>query len=206
MPWTTRYRERDTPWDVGGPHPELAWRIGAGLIPAQGRALVPGCGFGHDALALARHGLEVVALDMVEALREEVGPALAELGGRFVCGDALAFDENGFDLVFDHTFFCAIEPELRPAYGAMVRRALRHGGQVQSLVFPADKPADQGGPPFRMSAQDLGDVLGPDFRMLSEGLAEHRVERRDWQERWAIWVRKERSGGDSPRKGVAASG
>ena len=49
--WHKRYEERDTPWDLGSAHPDLAARIARGeLRPARGRerALVPvsnlGCG------------------------------------------------------------------------------------------------------------------------------------------------------------------
>ncbi len=42
------------------------WRFIAGEIGPGARVLVPGCGFGHDALRLAKHGCEVHAVDMSE--------------------------------------------------------------------------------------------------------------------------------------------
>ncbi|MEL6712741.1 MAG: hypothetical protein AAFP86_03160, partial [Planctomycetota bacterium] len=61
--WADRYRAGDTPWDIGGPHPELSIRLQDGRLappePGESRALVPGAGRGHDAIALARRGWQV---------------------------------------------------------------------------------------------------------------------------------------------------
>ena len=58
--WAELYRSGDTGWDQGGPSPGLVDflknDVGPGrAIPFQsGHVLVPGCGHGHDARALAQ--------------------------------------------------------------------------------------------------------------------------------------------------------
>lgn len=204
--WASRYDVEDTPWDLGGPHPELSVRLqdgrlapdrvsgggagsGAGSGPG-GRVLVPGAGRAHDALALARRGWTVTALDLVGAVADRVGPELERHGGRYVTADAFTWEpEEGaapFDLVWDHTFFCAIDPSMRAAWGARARSLVAPGGRYAALVFPVGKPAAEGGPPFGMDAKAVLDALGASFRAVEDEPVQRSVPRRTWRERWLM--------------------
>lgn len=191
--WAARYRSGDTPWDLGGPHPELSVRLQDGRLapPRPGaKAFVPGAGAGHDALALARRGWAVTAVDLVVDLAPRVGPELERKGGRFVVGDAIAFDGAGeFDLVWDHTFFCAIPPARRADWGRQVESLLVPGGVYSALVFPVGKPAAEGGPPFGMEEAHVLEVLGPLFRLDASGPVSRAVPRRTWRENWLTAIR-----------------
>lgn len=193
--WAQRYATRDTPWDLGDAHPEIVARIAAGLVPASAssaRAWVPGCGRGHDALALARAGWRVSAMDFADATQGDLNLRLAEFGGRFLLGDVLesALEER-FDLVLDHTFFCALDPRLRARWGAAIGRSLAPAGRVCALVFPVGKPASEGGPPYGCSTQDLQAALGPEFRAQLDEPCLHRAQKRSWAERWAVFARED---------------
>lgn len=198
--WAEHYADENTPWDLGGPHPELSHRLRDGRLapPYDGAtALVPGAGRAHDAIALARRGWTVTAFDVVDELEPIVAPALSKLGGRFLVGDALDVAARGpFDLVWDHTFFCAIDPLARPAWGARAGELVTPGGRYVALVFPVGKPAEDGGPPHGMSADAVRDALGPRFRTVEEGPVERAVARRTWRERW---LALERTPLDGPR-------
>lgn len=194
--WAQRYAEGDTPWDRGVPHPELAARLARGeLTPPVGtaRALIPGCGPGHDALALARVGWDVIAVDQVPALAGSVGKALEPLGGRFHLGDALEWSpeegEGALQLLFDHTFLCAIDPRDRPRFGSLASRALEVGGSLVCLLFPVGKPIKEGGPPFALDLNTLAGLLGTNFVLKQHEPVAHPVADRDYEE---FWVRFER--------------
>ena len=64
MSWEDAWREGRTGWDAGAPAPPLLdylqERDGQGR-----RALVPGCGSGYDAFALAEAGWTVQGLDEI---------------------------------------------------------------------------------------------------------------------------------------------
>jgi thiopurine S-methyltransferase len=192
--WAQRYVALDTPWDLGAEHPEIAARIAGGLRPASpsvARALVPGCGRGHDAVALARAGWRVSAVDFTDATQGALQDRLAELGGEFVLQDALEPVAGvRFDLVLDHTFFCALNPALRARWGAAMALSLAPQGRVCALVYPVGKPIEDGGPPFGTSVDDLLAALGADFRVLSDEAATQRVPQRSFEERWAVFARK----------------
>lgn len=191
--WAARYEARNTPWDLGDAHPELRARLADGRCApprAGARALVPGCGRGHDAIALARAGWRVTAVDVVEA----VGASLAEtLGGhdsRFELRDALTFDDDEpYDLLLEHTFFCAIDRDRRADWGALVRRNLRVEGLVVVLLFPVGKAPELGGPPHGVDLQDYVDALGSEFTCLESGPNPHPVATRRWAEEIAVFRR-----------------
>lgn len=207
MDWGERYRIEHTPWDLGRAHPTLEARIASGVLAPRyaetgskpagergdaspPRALVPGCGRAHDALALARAGWRVTAADLVEHLRPIVEPQLAPLGGAFVSGDVLAmeFDEP-YDLVWEHTFFCAIDPGQRADYGALMARAIAPGGRLAALLFPLDRPDERGGPPWRIDEALFEAALGDAFEREVLEPAVGRTGGREWLERLAIYRR-----------------
>lgn len=185
MSWADAYAQGITPWDLGCPHPELQRRLQAGLLRAADgtrRVLVPGCGRGHDALALADAGYTVTGVDIVAELSAVVGPALEDRGGRLVLADALALDEP-YDLLFEHTFFCALDPALRPQYGQMAARCIVPGGMLHAVVFPLDKtPADQG-PPFQMAEEHLVGALGKAFEVVESAPIDP-LPNRPWAASW----------------------
>lgn len=132
-------------------------------------ALVPGCGRAYDALALAEHGFEsVVALDLsptackaAETEIETSGSASLAVRERVHvrCGDFFDTDGDTFDLIWDNTFLCALEPEARERWAAQMKAKLAPGGTLITCVFPIGER--EGGPPFAMSVPLVRDLLEP---------------------------------------------
>ena len=76
--WRQRYAEATQGWEIGRAAPPLERWLGQ-HSPKGKRALVVGCGRGHEARLLARLGADVVAIDFApEALDEARALALAE--------------------------------------------------------------------------------------------------------------------------------
>jgi len=191
MDWESRYRAGDTPWDLGRPHPELVRRLEVSLIPSgERRALVPGCGRGHDAVALANAGWKVIAVDLVASLEESVSRDLSGLGGEFRSGDVFALDIEPVDFLWDHTFFCSLDPLRRVEFGELAQRVLREGGRLASVVYPLGKVIAEGGPPWGMTVEQLEDVLRTDFDLVEDDPIFDRGHQ-SWDERWALFERRE---------------
>ena len=136
------------------------------MLPT-GRALVPGCGAGYDVFTLASDEREVVGLDIAptaaerfEALRRERG--IAAERATIVSADFFAFDAEPFDLIFDYTFLCALDPSVRPTWAKRVDALLADGGELVTLIFPAvaEPPLGQG-PPFPLHPADVRGLLEP---------------------------------------------
>ncbi len=188
--WSIRYAMSQTPWDLGEPHAELVTRLGAdpGLGSGEpGRVLVPGCGSGHDAEALADAGWTVTALDFAGSARKLVETKLGDRG-EFLLGDLFEYQAaDPFDLVFDHTCFCAIDPVRRADYGRAVAGWLKPGGRFVSIVFPKGKPVEHGGPPHAMTTGDLDSALGAAFVLITDDEAD--CSGRRWETQWAVFDR-----------------
>lgn len=168
--WENRYRTGDMPWEKGAPHPALVAFLK--INPVRGCVLVPGCGSGHDVRALAATADEVVGLDIAPSAiaRAKAQPAVG--GERFVLGDLFALPKSlrgAFDVVFEHTCFCAIDPAQRADYVAAVASALKPGGHLLA-VFYLDPGLDPGetGPPFGVTRAELDGLFSPRFTLLRE--------------------------------------
>ncbi|GFS38681.1 S-adenosyl-L-methionine-dependent methyltransferases superfamily protein [Actinidia rufa] len=61
--WDKCWEQGLTPWDLGQPTPVMVHLHQTGALP-KGRALVPGCGSGHDVAAIACPERYVVGVDI----------------------------------------------------------------------------------------------------------------------------------------------
>ena len=157
-----------------------------------GRALVAGCGRGHDAYFLASIGFSVLAIDCVPEAAAFARERLQGLKAEVRCMDAFELDEGpSFDLVLEHTFLCALPLERRPDWADLMRRHLRPGGRLVALVFPVGKPASDGGPPFGLTTDQIADLLAGDFELVHEEVAHSESPARGSGERFAVFQRRD---------------
>jgi len=187
--WSIQYATNEVPWDLGQAHNELVTRLEddptLGLT-GVGTVLVPGCGSGYDAATLADYGWDVTALDFAASAQLLVEQKL-DGRGRFVLADLFEYRaEEPFDLVLDHTCFCAIPPQRRADFGKVMHGVIRPGGLFISIVFPDGKPMEHGGPPHGMTVHDLTRSLGDTFQLLRDEEAD--CNGRRWNNRWSVFV------------------
>lgn len=138
------YRAGRPPWDTGISPPELVALVeGPGALP-PGRALELGCGTGTNAVYLARHGWDVVAVDLIDRAVEQARAKVAAAGVpvRVLHGDATRLDEldaaGPFDLFFDLSCFCGIPPHRRDAYAAGLTGRAAAGARLLMFGFGPD--------------------------------------------------------------------
>jgi SAM-dependent methyltransferase len=151
-------------WELGHPGPPFVHALDRGLVAPPGRAFVPGCGSGHDALLLAQRGFEVAAVDIsptaVVRARELFAATDRTADVREADLLALPDDLREFDLVLEHTCFCAVPPERRDDYVDAVARSLRPGGRLLGLFFMIEP---EEGPPFGATEEEVRHRFGPQF-------------------------------------------
>lgn len=166
--WEERYQTCDTPWEKGECSPGLADWLTAHPEAPRGSVLVPGCGTGHDAREWAKHGFEVHGLDIAPSARclalEKTGEA--GLNAHFHQGDFLhGAPFQTFDWVFEHTLFCAINPDQREAYVQAVRRWLKPGGNYLAVNYLIP---DKEGPPFGTTKEEVLQRFQPHFELFED--------------------------------------
>ncbi|XP_044498133.1 probable thiol methyltransferase 2 [Mangifera indica] len=159
--WEKCWEEGATPWDLGKPTPIVVHLHQLGALP-KGRALVPGCGTGYDVVAMACPERYVVGLEISDIAVNKA----KELSSSFPNANYITILKADFftwcptelfDLIFDYTFFCAIEPEMRSVWAQKISNLLKPDGELITLMFPISDHV--GGPPYKVSVSDYEEVL-----------------------------------------------
>lgn len=168
--WQNRYDTGNTPWDLGQASPHFV-----ALLQNQpdwlkpGKIAVLGCGRGHDAALFAQTGFEAVGFDYAPGAIQE---AQAHYGLLAQFQQANIFDladpnspwASQFDYVLEHTCFCAILPEERPAYVKSVHNLLKPNGLLIGVFWEHD---DTDGPPFSTPEAHIHDAFQTGFEVIS---------------------------------------
>ena len=184
--WEILYREQRTPWDAGGVPGPLTEFLGE--APPQGRALVPGCGSGYEAVALARAGLEVTAIDFSAAAVKRATEVTHGWPVSVLQADFFEVEFPGFDLIYERAFLCALPPELRARWAAKCAELLCPGGLLLGLFFTDPEAVD--GPPFGVAQDKLAELLTAAFELRVDAASEGSLPAFIGRERWQIWERR----------------
>ena len=191
--WEGLYAERQDGWELGEPAPALEGWLASGRAFAPGaRVAVPGCGRGHDARLLARHGCAVTGFDFAEVAVTEARQLAARerLAAAFEQRDVftLAADYGGaFDAAWEYTCFCAIDPDRRAEYARVLHDILKPEGALLACFYPLKEGTD--GPPFPVSLPDIESALGPFFNIVEAGPPPASPERRRGLE-WLVRAKR----------------
>jgi SAM-dependent methyltransferase len=167
MSWEAAWQEGRTHWDEGASPPALTRLLRERAFP-PGRVLVPGCGAGYDLITLAATGRPAVGLDVApsararfEQLRGEHGVAASD--ATLLVQDFFEYEpDRPFDIVWDYTFLCAIEPAQRSAWAEHMHTLVRPGGTIFTLLFPLEPiHSDPNRPPYPIPLDAVRPVVSP---------------------------------------------
>lgn len=137
--WTQIYEQEENPgWNLGEPAEALKDMLPR-LKIVRSRILVLGCGEGHDAALFAQAGHLVTAVDISPVALERAKKLYGDLPNlTFVEADLFKlpkdFDQS-FDVVFEHTCYCAINPAKRKDLVKTWNRVLAPGGHLMGVFF-----------------------------------------------------------------------
>lgn len=168
--WTNVYHTEGNPgWNIGEAAPALKDMLPRIKIP-KSRILVLGCGEGHDAAYFAKDGHIVTAVDFSE---EAIQRAQKHYGHftnlHFEQHDIFKLPESyhrSFDYVFEHTCFCAIDPQKRNELVKIWKRVLSDNGHLIGIFFTMEK---RKGPPYGGSEWELRERLKNHFQFIFWG-------------------------------------
>ncbi len=166
--WEARYQSGEMPWEKGAPAPGLVDFLAAHpQLPGE-TVCVPGGGTGHDACEWAKAGFRVYGYDIAPSaihLSSERARA-ANLRAEFRQADFLRTPPPfPFDWVFEHTLFCAIQPDERELYVQAVLRWLKPEGHYLAVNYLIP---DTDGPPFGTTRGELWQRFSPHFELVTE--------------------------------------
>ncbi len=164
--WQRRFEQQQTPWDRAAPGPQIAAWIADGTLRAGLRIAVPGCGSGHDVLALAQAGCDVTAIDYasaaIELTRQRLDAHAAS--AQLVQADVLTWrPASPLAAVYEQTCWCALHPDQWAAYAAQLRAWLRPGAALLLMAMQCRRDsAVEGridGPPYHMDINAVRALL-----------------------------------------------
>ena len=164
--WQSRYEAARTAWDTGGITPPLRASFDQLDVARQPRILIPGAGRAYEAEYLHRAGFgQVFVADIAPAALAAVAQRVPNFPAEhLLLADFFALQPTPtpFDLIVEQTFFCALDPGLRPAYARQCAHLLRPGGTLMGLLFDTDfGPVTE--PPFGGSREEYRAYFAPYF-------------------------------------------
>jgi SAM-dependent methyltransferase len=185
MDWDEMYQKGQVFWDKGRPAPALRQYLERQSM--RGRALVPGCGRGHEVALAVEHGLDAMGLDIAPTGIAEARALYPQLAERFVTGslfDPPAAMRGAYDVVLEHTCMSALPPALRASYRRGIDLTLRRGGLLIGVWYinPDLDPGEEG-PPFPFSVADLTTLFADSYEMVEDYVPEVAFAGREGRER-----------------------
>ncbi|MGE3180086.1 MAG: class I SAM-dependent methyltransferase [Phycisphaerae bacterium] len=148
-------------WEIGRPQPFVEALLARNAL--HGRVLDIGCGTCENALLMARHGLDIVAIDIVDAAlataRQKI--AAAEQKKSISLWKTSVFDLNErlgtFDCALDSGTFHVFSDADQIRYAAAVRARLCEGGLLYLATF-SEREQRPGGP-RRLTEGEIRDAF-----------------------------------------------
>jgi len=164
--WDSLYNNGEANWDLKSPNPVFESILSSSDIIQPSSILIIGSGKGYDAAAAAKAGYKVTAVDFAEAAIEHSRELIKKenLEVRIIRSDIFKLRDiinEQFDVVYEYTTFCAINPSRRKELADEIISFLRPGGKFVSVVFPID--GREGGPPFNIDLVEF-------YKLFSAGL------------------------------------
>ena len=170
MNWEEKYQKGEVFWDRGAPSPPMKQYLERHA--ARGRALVPGCGRGHEVALAVEFGLDATGLDIAPTGVAEARALYPKLAGRFVVGDLFNPPpemRGAFDVVLEHTCMSALHPTLRADYRRGIDLILRGGGLLVGVWYiEPDLDPGYAGPPFPFSVPDLTTLFASGYEIIED--------------------------------------
>ncbi|MCB0721775.1 MAG: SAM-dependent methyltransferase [Ignavibacteriae bacterium] len=144
--WDEKYKQGELKWDIGYVATPLREYFDQ-LNNKEIFILIPGAGNAYEAEYLHGKGFQnTYVLDWSKSAAKSFLSRYPEFPEENVIVDDF-FEHNGkYDLVVEQTFFCAIEPILRPEYARKVYDLLNENGKLVGVLFNVELNTDR--PPY----------------------------------------------------------
>lgn len=166
--------EISVPWEDGGVNPHLAaWLAEANLDGRGQRALEVGCGYGHGALALARLGFDVTAVDLSPTAIQLARTHNPHERIQYRQQDMLEPPEEffgAFDLVVEVYTLQAIQTELRQQLIRQLPLTVAPGGTLLVVCRARDEDVVPQGPPWALAESEVRALAHADSELTVERL------------------------------------
>jgi SAM-dependent methyltransferase len=180
--WTQIYQTENPGWELNQAAPALVEFVPKLKLP-KSRVLVLGCGSGNDAALFAQAGHIVTAIDISEEAIQRAKTKYENLKNiKWIQADVFHLDSTynqAFDIVVEHTCYCAIDPSRRNELIKIWNRVLVHGGFLMGIFFVMER---RNGPPFGGTEWELRERLKKYFQFSYWNRYRNSIQNRNGKE------------------------
>ena len=159
--WQSRWADGQTGWDLGKLSNPLKFIID-NLEDQDARILVPGAGNGYEVGYLFDNGfMNTYLLDWAKYPLDHFASQYPDFPKAQLLHRDFFSLADSFDIIIEQTFFCALEPSLRPRYVEHMHNLLKPGGVLTGVLF--NHPLFTDYPPFGGNLAEYQDLFQPLF-------------------------------------------
>lgn len=179
--WSKIYQSEEPRWELGRPTPALVDMLPRLKLP-RSKVLVLGCGSGNDAALFAENGHVVTAVDISREALDRAQKKYGHLNIHWVQSDLFALGNehtHQYDIIFEHTCYCAMNPGDRNRLVKTWLRLLSPGGHLMGVFFTMERRSD---PPFGGSEWELRERFKKNFQFIFWGRWRQSIDRREGKE------------------------
>ena len=186
--WDSRYKNKETGWDIGYVSTPLKEYFDQ-LTNKNLKILIPGGGNSYEAEYLYKLGFHnVFIVDLSKTALQNFKKRVPNFPSQnLILGNF--FDlKNAFDLIIEQTFFCALDPKLRPQYAKKMQALLQPKGKLIGLLFCI--PLNTDNPPFGGNKEEYLTYFKPYFHIKKMEPAYNSIPPRKDSELFITLVKK----------------
>lgn len=185
--WEGRYATGETGWDAGSITTPLKTYFDQ-LQDKSLEILIPGGGKSYEAEYLHRAGFgHVHVVDLAGAAFGHLLSRCPEFPREHLHQADFFAHAGRYDLIVEQTFFCALDPRLRPQYVKHMHELLHPGGKLVGVLF--DDPLFTDHPPFGGNAAEYRTLFEPVFGAVGLEPCYNSIPPRAGRELWLKAVR-----------------
>ena len=185
--WNERYTTGDTRWDLGAVSTPLEAYFDQ-LTDKGLEIMIPGGGRSYEAEYLHRLGFgHVHVVDLTGAPFADLLERCPDFPKDHLHVADFFIHAGRYDRIIEQTFFCALDPKLRPRYVERMHELLAPGGKLVGVLF--NDPLNTDHPPFGGNAAEYRSLFSRQFPALSLEPCYNSIAPRAGRELWLEAVR-----------------
>ncbi|MFC4634962.1 SAM-dependent methyltransferase [Dokdonia ponticola] len=178
--WENRYQENTARWDLGVISTPIKEYIDQ-LDNKEIKIGIPGGGNSYEAEYLFKNGFSnVYVIDIAALPLQNIQKRIPDFPKNQLLQKDFFDVALPFDLIIEQTFFCALDPTLRPAYAKKMHSLLTPQGKITGLLF--NVPLYKDHPPFGGNTEEYKKLFEPYFDIEIMQTATNSVESRSGRE------------------------
>ncbi|MGZ3884491.1 MAG: methyltransferase domain-containing protein [Bacteroidia bacterium] len=186
--WNKRYLNDDFGWDAGAITTPLKNYFDQ-LRDISKRILIPGAGNAYEAAYLWEKGFKnTFVLDFAPEPLQNFKKRCPDFPESQLIQDDFFKHKSRYDLIVEQTFFCALDPALRPAYARRMHELLKPHGKLVGLLFNDTLNADK--PPFGGSKAEYEQYFKPYFSLDVFETCTNSIKPREGRELFIRFIRQ----------------